>query len=200
MSSLPSLRQWALVVSRLGHPLLTTLVFVAVVAGRWLTGPAAVGAVGSVALVVGGISLWNLRQIRRGTYGNFDVSERRHRNSFYPVLLGLLGLAAVGLFRQPQAGGFRYGLGAAWGLLLVCYLLNFWLKVSLHAALSFFLAAAVWYLFPGWGWLALGVAGLIAASRLVLQRHSLPELLVGAALGLAAGGGVVWGLPHLAGR
>ncbi|QNH63468.1 phosphatase PAP2 family protein [Hymenobacter sediminicola] len=185
-------RRVAAVVSGLGHPLILVPTMVAFVAVRQWQGAASGWAIGSVLLVVVPIGLWNLRQTRRGTYTNFDVSERKQRNSFYPVLLALLGLATLVLFWQQQAdGGFRYGLLAAWGLLLACYLLNFWLKVSLHAAISFFLACVLLRLEPTWGATALVLATLIAASRLVLRRHTLAELVVGSVVGGAAGGGLI---------
>ena len=191
----PAWRRVAAVVSTLGHPLVTGSGFTLFLVGQRLRGAAAWWVAGSMlALVVVPISLWNLRQMRRGAYTNFDVSERAHRHSFYPVLLGLLGVAAGALWRQGMAVplAFRYGLLAVWALLLVCYLLNFWLKVSLHAALSFFLAYVLGQLYPEWGWLAGMAAVLVAASRLVLGRHALPELVAGAALGVAAAHALAW--------
>jgi membrane-associated phospholipid phosphatase len=192
MTLSPTLHRLAVLVSLLGHPLVTAPAFVGFVAWRQLDGRAASWALGSVVLVVAAISLWNLRKTRRGAYSNFDVSERGQRNSFYPVLLGLLGLATGALFRQAPVGPFHYGLLAVWLMLLACYGLNFWLKVSLHAAMSFFLAFGVLHMHHGWGLLALGLAVLVAASRLVLGRHALPEVVAGAGLGLATGGALVW--------
>ncbi|TYZ07405.1 hypothetical protein FY528_15180 [Hymenobacter lutimineralis] len=183
------------VVSFLGHPLVTTMVFAVLVARHHVPGSGSAWIIGSVALlVVGPISVWNLWQTRRGGYTNFDVSQRTQRHSFYPVLLVLLGAATAGLFWQQQGGAFRYGLLAVWALLLVCFALNFWLKVSLHAAISFFLACVVLTLYPGWGWLALVAAGLVAASRLVLRRHTASELLAGTLLGTIAGLLLAWEL------
>ena len=81
---------------------------------------------------------------------------------------------------------------AVWGLLLVCYVLNSWLKVSLHAAMSFFLACVLLRQEPTWGATALVLATLIAASRLVLRRHTLAELVVGSIVGAVASGGLMW--------
>lgn len=188
----PLVRRLAGVVSFLGHPLVTTLAFVGVLAKGQLAGAAAIWAIGSVLLVVGTISLWNYRRTRIGAYSNFDVSQREQRNSFYPVLLVSMGMVTAGLFWQQQAGLFRYGMLAAWLLLLLCYGLNFWLKVSLHAALSFFLAVIVLHLYHGWwGLVMMAVALLVAVSRLVLGRHSVRELAVGAAVGVTAAGGLI---------
>ncbi|RFP64741.1 hypothetical protein D0N36_12640 [Hymenobacter lapidiphilus] len=147
---------------------------------------------GCIATVAALLSFWNLRQTRRGRYSNFDVSERKQRQAFYPVLLGLLGLATAALVWQGPAGPLREGLLACWLLLWVCYGINFWLKVSLHAALSFFLAWALLHLRADWGLLAFVAAALVAASRLALQRHTVPELLVGTGIGLVAGALLRW--------
>ncbi|WP_375434146.1 hypothetical protein [uncultured Hymenobacter sp.] len=198
MMTTASMRRLAAVISLLGHPLLTSTAFVSFMAWQNLDDdPTAVWSLGSVATMAALISLWNLRQTWRGAYSNFDVSQQTQRQSFYPVLLGLLGLATTALFWQ-QAGLFRYGLLAAWLLVLICYTINFWLKISLHAALSFFLACLVLHLYSGWGVLALLLATVIAASRLVLRRHTLPELVTGAIIGVAAGGGLAWFLAHVA--
>ena len=189
MSSHRRLQWVAAWVSGLGHPLLTVAVFVAFaasrlldpLAARWTTG-------GIIGLVLLPLAAWNYRQTRTGAYTNFDVSKREHRHSFYPLLLGLLGAATALLFWARVAVAFRYGMLVGWGLLAACFLVNFRLKVSLHAAMSFFMACALLTLDARWGIVGLGLASLVAASRLVLRRHSLPELLAGAGLGALAGG------------
>ncbi|MCC3160562.1 hypothetical protein LJ737_25215 [Hymenobacter sp. 15J16-1T3B] len=184
----PGLRRAAGVVSTLGHPLGTAMLFVGFAAFRLLDGPAALAAVVLVAGgVVGPVAAWNYRQVRRGHYANFDVSVREQRRSFYPRLLGLLLLVVGLMWGLEAARPLRAGLLAALGLLTLCYLLNFRLKVSLHAALSFFLAGCLGLLAgSGAGAVALLLAALVAASRLVLGRHTVPELLAGTGLGLGA--------------
>lgn len=184
----PGLRRVAGLVSTLGHPLGTAVLFVGFAACRLLDGPAALAAVGLLAgVVVGPVAAWNYRQVRRGRYTNFDVSVREQRRSFYPRLIGLL-LLLVGLACWLDAARpLRPGLLAALGLLALCYVVNFRLKVSLHAALSFFLAGCLGLLAGrGAGAVALLLAVLVAGSRLVLGRHTMPELLAGTGLGLGA--------------
>ncbi|WP_324676979.1 hypothetical protein [Hymenobacter sp. GOD-10R] len=188
-------RRVATWVSTLGHPLLTAVLFLGYVAFRLLGGQGAAWVVGCMTLgVVLPIAFWNYRQVQRGAYTNFDVSVREQRRSFYPRLLVLLGAATALLFSFPAVAPLRPGFVVGLGLLIVCYAVNFWLKVSLHAALSFFVAGCVGSL-DGWNWglVALVLAVAIATSRRVLGRHSTPELLVGAALGsLAAGVLQLW--------
>ena len=183
-------RRVATWVSTLGHPLLTAVLFLSYVAFRLLGAQGAAWVTGSVTLgVLVPIAFWNYRQVQRGAYTNFDVSVREQRRSFYPRLLVLLSVATALLFCFPAAAPLRAGFVIGLSLLLVCYGINFWLKVSLHAALSFFVAGCV-ILLDGWGWglTALGLAVAIATSRRVLGRHSTSELLVGAALGSLAAG------------
>ncbi|GAB3839773.1 hypothetical protein [Hymenobacter jeollabukensis] len=186
----PRLKLLATVVSGLGHPLLTAALFVGAVASRqsgtWVAG----AVVGGVVLPV---AAWNYWRVRRGQYTNFDVSAREQRHSFYPVLLTLLALATGSTWLVGTPIAWRAGLAVALGLILLCYLLNFRLKVSLHAALSFFLAGGVGLLAgAGWGLGAALLAGLVAASRLVLRRHTGPEVLVGASVGIGAAGVLGW--------
>ncbi|RTQ47837.1 hypothetical protein EJV47_18130 [Hymenobacter gummosus] len=184
----PRARRLAAVVSTLGHPLLTVGLFVGFWAFRQLAAPAAAWVTGAVA---GGVLLpvaaWSYYQVRRGRYTNFDVSRREQRGTLYPLVLGLLGLATAGVWLHPAAAGWRAGMAVAGGLVLLCYGLNRRLKVSLHAALSFYLAGCLALAAgTGWGLLAAGLAGVIAASRVVLGRHTGPEVLVGSAAGLLA--------------
>jgi membrane-associated phospholipid phosphatase len=178
-------------VSGLGHPLLTVAAFVTFAAFRLLNPQAARWTTaGIIGLVLLPLAAWNYRQMRTGAYSNFDVSVREQRRSFYPLLLSLLGAATTLLFLAQVAVPFRYGMLVGWGLLAACFLVNFRLKVSLHAAMSFFMACTLLMLDARWGTVALGLASLVAASRLVLGRHSALELLVGAGLGILAGGGL----------
>lgn len=193
-------RRLAGVVSALGHPLCTAVLFVGFAAYRLLDGRLAAWTVAVLAGgVVGPVAAWSYWQVRRGRYTNFDVSVREQRRSFYPLLLGLLGAATLLAGLVGGAAPLRAGLVAATGLLALCYLVNFRLKVSLHAALSFFLAGCLGLLLgAGAMAAALLLAGVVAASRLVLGRHTAAELVAGTTLGLGAAAALS-GWQHLAG-
>ncbi|KUG08334.1 hypothetical protein [Solirubrum puertoriconensis] len=183
----PTLVRVAYWVSTLGNPLFTALVFVGVLAFRLLEVRVAAWLMAGMLLgVAAPMSIWNYRQVKTGAYTDFDVSVREHRASFYPRLIVLLGVATALVWATPSAAPLRAGMLAALGLLVACYGINFRLKVSLHAALSFFMAGCVLGLNQAWGLGALLVASLVAASRLVLKRHSLIELVVGTVVGMGA--------------
>ncbi|WP_303311809.1 hypothetical protein [Hymenobacter sp. BT730] len=183
----PWLHRFATYVSVVGHPLITSVLFAGFVSFRML-GSRTAGWVVLLLMagVMGPIALWNQVQVRRGRYSNFDVSKRQHRHSFYPRLLGLLCLATALLSFTDTAQRLQAGMAISTAMLGICYLLNFWLKVSLHAAMSFFLGGVLCLLHPLSGVVALSLAILVAWSRLVLGRHTLPELAVGGAVGCAA--------------
>jgi membrane-associated phospholipid phosphatase len=71
-------------------------------------------------------------------------------------------------------------------LVLVTHLLRRWLKVSLHAAFAVFAGAMVWpHALPTLATLVLAAG--VAWSRLVLRRHTLPEVLLGLLMGAVFG-------------
>lgn len=178
----------AKVLSVVGHPLLTLSLFSMYVAFQKLPLNNAVTVTG---LLIGGVAIpiaWqNYRRVRRGQYTNFDVSDQRQRAQFYPVLIGLMALVTALLFATGQPLAFGYGAVCLLGLLLVSYGINRFIKVSLHTSLSIFLTWAVYSLSPLFGVVMGVLAVLVALSRLVLKRHTLTEILVGALVGLITG-------------
>jgi len=175
----------ARVISTAGHPLLTSALFLAAVMVRQFpsaNGPAV------VALLVGGVLLpiagWNLWQVRQGRYTNFDVSHRPQRVTMYPLIVGLLAAVTLTLYLTSQPARLTAGMAAACSLSASCWLANRWLKVSLHAAFSFFYALLSPNISPSLLIPAFAFAVAIVWSRHHLARHTLRELLAGAALGL----------------
>lgn len=172
-----------------GHPLLTLSLFSVYVAFQQLPLKNALTVTG---LLIGGVAIpisWqNYRKVRRGQYTNFDVSDQRQRAQFYPVLIGLVALVTGLLFATGQPLSFGYGAVCLLGLLMVSYGINQFIKVSLHTSLSVFLTWAVYLLSPPFGMFMSVLSILIALSRLVLKRHTLTEILVGALTGLLTGG------------
>ncbi|NEU70864.1 phosphatase PAP2 family protein [Spirosoma agri] len=186
----PWLTKTARIVSAVGHPLFVTSLFTLAVAFDQLTTLNALLVSGLLlGGVIGPVTWQNYQRTKRGLYTNFDVSDRQQRYRFYPILIALLGLVTTLLFVTQQPRPFCIGFLSVLLLVVCSYGINFFCKVSLHTSISFFMVWALRLislpLGVGMGILAL----LIAASRLVLSRHSLTELVVGALLGLLAGAG-----------
>jgi membrane-associated phospholipid phosphatase len=176
--SADAVHQLARYLSVVGHPFVVLPTSVAAVSllrgGDVRSGALQVFLVVSVLVVAG---------IKAGRFNDFDVSERERRPGFY--LLVISGTAALAYWLRGDAGAVRACLSAG-ALLLVCGLVNRWIKASLHTAFSLY-AAGFWAAWsPSAGLLVLTLAAAVAWSRIHLGRHTKAEVLVGAALGLVA--------------
>ncbi|MBC3788723.1 phosphatase PAP2 family protein [Spirosoma utsteinense] len=184
----PFIYRTAKALSVLGHPLLTISLFVLYITFQQLPTR---NAIIISALLLGGvvipISWYNYQKVKQSQYTNFDVSDQRQRAQFYPVLIGAISLMTGILFITHQPRPFCYGTACTLLLVVSSYGVNRYIKASLHTSLSFFLTWAVYSINQPLG-LMMGVfAILIGASRLVLGRHTLLEILVGALIGLVSG-------------
>jgi len=143
-----------------------------------------------VAVIVGLYSLW---QVRAGRWAHVDASQPRERSQLNLFLALLLFGAAGLLWALGQPLAVASGAGVMALLVLAAHLLRRWLKVSLHAAFAVFAASLVWPSIVGVV-LIIALAAGVAWSRLVLRRHSLPEVLLGLVLGAAFGVGFRLGI------
>jgi len=79
-----------------------------------------------------------------------------------------------------------------WFVLVVAALVNFRIKLSLHALFAFYSAIILFVIHPLVGAIAFVLAFLVFWSRLYLERHDLLETLLGASLGLLGGLVTAW--------
>ena len=176
--------------SVIGHPAL--LMPVAVAAGasgagvppQWLR--AALATAVLVTVIVGLYSLW---QVRTERWAHVDASQPHERSQLNLFLALLLCGAAALLWLLGQPLVVASGPMVIALVVLLAHLLRRWLKVSLHAAFALFAAALVW---PNAA-LTLAITALalgVAWSRLVLRRHTWPEVALGLLLGAAFGVGL----------
>ena len=186
---------FARLISWIGHPLVFVLASVSVVVGTQLgprTGLPILLALLFSTLVPTAILL--LSGVRSGRWSDADVSVRKERQRFFPwaVPFSLAGVTAMWWLQAPSYI-IRGGM-VTLALFLVSWMVNFGLKLSLHALFAFYCAIILFRIGPIWGSIAFVLAILVAWSRLFLQRHTGIELTVGVALGLT--GGVIVGWWH----
>jgi membrane-associated phospholipid phosphatase len=186
-------KTFARLVSWIGHPLIFVSASVAVVVGTQLgprTGLPILLALLLSTLVPTAILL--LSGVRSGRWSDADVSVRKERQRFFPWAVPF-SLAGVIAMRWLQAPNYIIRGGVVTlSLFLVSWLVNFNLKLSLHALFAFYCAIILFRIGPIWGAVAFVLAILVAWSRLYLQRHTGIELIVGIALGLIGGLVVGW--------
>ena len=127
-----------------------------------------------------------------GRWSDPDVSVRAERAQFYPraIPISAAALIALWLLRAP-AFALR---GALVTLLLLAAaaLINFRIKLSLHALFDFYSAVVLFVVNPVAGGVAFALAFLVFWSRLYLKRHDILEMVVGTSLGLIGGLVTAW--------
>lgn len=178
----------ARIISIFGHPLLTLSLF-AVIA--FFTYEGFQQALVHSLLILGGIflplGLKMYLKTKNGSYTNFDVSDKMQRQSWYIYGLSVLLIVTVILFVTEQPRTLCLSVLFALILLATSQLVNYFIKSSLHVSLNIFLAFLMMSMNLVIGLIFLACVPFIARSRLVLERHSLKEIITGALIGLIVG-------------
>jgi hypothetical protein len=180
-------------VSWIGHPLVFISLSVAIiivlrVANRagltlWLT------LFVTVILPMAFLLFWGARS---GRWSDLDVSIRVERARFYPQAIPISAMAVIALWVLRAPAFALRGALVTLFLLVVAALVNFRIKLSLHALFAFYSAIILIMVNPVAGAIAFALAFLVFWSRLYLRRHDLLEMLVGTSLGLLGGLITTW--------
>jgi hypothetical protein len=180
-------------ISWIGHPLVFITLSVAIIVALRLANRAGLALLLTLlATVILPMGLLLLRGFQSGRWSDPDVSIRAERVRFYPwaISISAVGVIVLLLLRAP-AFALR-GATMTLLLLIIAALINFRIKLSLHALFAFYSAIILFVVNPVAGTVAFGLALLVFWSRLYLKRHDLSEMLVGAFLGLLGGLGTAW--------
>ena len=129
---------------------------------------------------------------RSGRWSDPDVSIRAERAQFYPWAIPISGAAVIALWLLRAPAFAMRGALVTLLLLIIAALINFGIKLSLHALFAFYSAVILFAVNPVAGTIAFILASLVFWSRLYLRRHDLLEMLVGTSLGLAGGVVTAW--------
>ncbi len=175
-------------ISIIGHPLLLGTLYVVFISyyrldqdiANWVS-----------FLVIGCVALPilanNLVQTRRGSYTNFDVSDRKQRRGFYPFALGLFLLLILLFYTMDFPRPIVEQTLVFFLLLLIMTALNFFTKASLHAAIAFYIAINLWEVHFILGIILFIVALAISWARVYNGRHTFLEIILGGILGFVFG-------------
>ncbi len=126
--------------------------------------------------------------MKRGVVENFNVSDRRQRVYLFPVLLACFLLSTWILYRNEGVSRLVVAmLGYGFLNCLVCALISFRFKISLHCAGLGGIVVGALYAF-GTAAMVVGVAAiaLTAWSRIRLSEHSPAEAAAGSLFGVLA--------------
>ncbi len=127
------------------------------------------------------------RKVVAGKWSDHDVSDSTERRNFYAITITIVGVCSLLFWLLNFPRSIVIGIIVSLGLLLAAALINWWSKISLH--LMFVMYCAVSLITLNY-WIALTLiffAVLVGWSRVFLGRHSLGQVLTGAALGTLGG-------------
>ena len=180
-------------VSWIGHPLVFITLSVGIIVALRLADRAGLALLLTLlATVILPMALLLFCGFRSGRWSDPDISVRAERVRFYPRAISIsAGAVIVLLLLHAPAFALR-GATMTLLLLIIAALINFRIKLSLHALFAFYSAIILIAVNPVAGALACALALLVFWSRLYLKRHDLSETIVGAFLGLLGGLVTAW--------
>jgi hypothetical protein len=180
-------------VSWIGHPLVFITLSVGIIIALRLANRAGLTlSLTLLATVILPMALLLFRGFKSGRWSDPDVSIRAERVRFYPWAISISGVAVIVLLVLPAPAFASRGAAMTLLLLILAALINFRIKLSLHALFAFYSAIILFVVNPLVGAVAFALALLVFWSRLYLRRHDLLETLVGTFLGLLGGLVTAW--------
>ena len=180
-------------VSWIGHPLVFISLSVAIIIVLRLASRAGLALfLTLLATLILPMALLLFLGTRSGRWSDTDVSIRAERVQFYPRAIPISAMAVIALWLLHAPALALRGAVVTLFLLVVAALVNFRIKLSLHALFAFYSAIILFVVHPVVGAIAFALAFLVFWSRLYLGRHDLLETLVGASLGLLGGLVTAW--------
>jgi hypothetical protein len=181
-------QQIALAISRMAHPLMLVSLFIIYSTFAILDPQKAIWtAVGILGIAVIPLIGWNIWKTSRGEYSNFDVSIREQRFSMFGIIFSLSFILIGFLYFSGQPSVLLIGCLLLIEALLLVFLLNFWIKASLHMTVSTFIACGMLPLNPVLACILFAIVPFIGWARVTQKRHFWGEVLAGLAIGLFTG-------------
>lgn len=133
-------------------------------------------------IVIIPISAWIYWNVRKGNYTNMDVSNRKQRKSLYFFIASaLLIFLGYDYFFNENVDLIVTFLLI---LLVLMQLSNYYIKSSMHTAFNVLVAALFFELNWILGLIWLIIAILVGVTRIILKRHSVAEVISGAAIAI----------------
>jgi hypothetical protein len=174
----------------MGHPLVFISLSVGIIIALRLANRTGLAlSLTLLATVILPMALLLFRGFQSGRWSDSDVSVRAERVRFYPWAISISTVAVIALLLSHAPAFALRGATVTLFLLIMAALINFRIKLSLHALFAFYSGVILFVVNPLVGAVAFALALLVFWSRLYLRRHDFTETLVGAFLGL--GGGLV---------
>ncbi len=124
------------------------------------------------------ITIWIYYNVKKGKYTNVDVSDRNQRKGLYFFIFAMISVFLIyDYFANQSVDLTMLFLLILLGTMQVS---NYFIKSSMHTAFNVFVAALFFAINPYLGLVWLGIAALVGFTRIILKRHTIAEVVMGA--------------------
>jgi hypothetical protein len=173
-------------VSMAGHPFVMIVLLVLLLS--WALEPAGAMRITCFVVVMGLIPTgWLFWRSSSSRHNQTEAASRSSgRPMLYFSLIAVLLLSGVYFHLVERSTFLARGSLVTAGMVALAALANQWLTLSLHLAFAVYSGLILASIHLGDGLPILLLTPLLAWSRLVLLRHTLPEVIGGSVLGLGA--------------
>jgi len=131
-------------------------------------------------IIIVPVIVWLIWNVKTGRYTNMDVSNRIQRKTLYLFIAAcVIGYIA---FNYIKNGYIDFVMLFILILLFALQISNFFIKSSMHTAFNVFVAALFFALDWKMGLIWLGIAALVGITRIILKRHTVKEVFMGAGI------------------
>lgn len=180
------MKKVAQIISGISNPLVIAIPFTYALVFR-NRGDAAFGAAWTIISMAFAalVALYVFYGVRLGIFSDYDVSRRaqRPRLFIFTAIVSVMYFAVVYILNGPRV--LLLGLAALIMGDIIAEVVNTKIKASMHMAVFSAFAVALGLLYSGTFWIVCLFAPVVAWSRIVLKRHTLPEAAVGTMLGVS---------------
>lgn len=126
------------------------------------------------------VIIWLVWNVKTGRYTNMDVSNRVQRKTLY-IFIAVCVIAYL-ILHYIKTGYIDLVMLFILVLLFALQISNLFIKSSMHTAFNIFVAALFFSLNWKMGLAWLGIAILVGITRIILKRHTVQEVFMGAGI------------------
>ncbi|ROH99624.1 hypothetical protein BCF50_1242 [Chryseobacterium daecheongense] len=133
-------------------------------------------------MIIVPVIIWLVWNVKTGRYTNMDVSNRVQRKTLYIFIAACVVTYLI--FHYIKNGSIDFVMLFILILLFALQISNFFIKSSMHTAFNVFVAALFFAINWKMGLLWLGIASLVGVTRIILKRHTVKEVFMGAGIAI----------------
>ncbi|MBW7674430.1 phosphatase PAP2 family protein [Chryseobacterium chendengshani] len=123
---------------------------------------------------------WIIWNVKTGRYTNIDVSNRVQRKSLY-IFIAVCIVSYI-IFNFIRNGFIDFVMLFILILLFALQFSNLYIKSSMHTAFNVFVATLFFAFDVEIGFVWLAIAVLVGITRVILKRHTVKEVFMGAGI------------------